>query len=1178
VKRRLQSLRGLSLLAVFTLVIAQATWSQEVTANITGTITDPSGAPIVGATATATDIQRGTSFSARSNDAGVYNISRIPIGQYKVTVKQNGFETVVRPPINLDLNQTARLDFQLKVGQVTEVVEVTGAAPLLQSQSTEVSTVIDTQTQVSLPLGTRDYLSLSLLAPGATTPNPSEFNGAGSLLITSGGRPYINGNREQANALLLDGIDSGEASNNEVGYSPSPDAIEQFNVITQNASAEFGNYEGGIVSTSIKSGTNNFHGSAFEFYRDGNFNANSWSNGLTKGTCGGSLPACDPTTSEADGVVRKPGLVWNQFGAAIGGPIIKNKLFFFADYEGQRFDTPPSGGNVFVLTAAERNGDFGALCTSGFTGGLCNDTDSKGNRINQLTNPATGNPIPNNNLAAAGLKENSVTAALLNAIPQGNAAGNFAVLSGQQINNDQGDLKIDYNMSDRDHFYGRWSQAHVRNPFTSTFALSSIGPQIQPVRNFATQWVHSFNDSLLNEFRFGFNAVDFDNPSNVAGNVGKLAEQLGIANGNQFVTGLPNISAGGFSVGSAGLVQDFHTTTGQIDDSLSITSGRHQFKVGVQYERLREDNVYSGNSGELGSITFGGGQTGSPLSDLWLGDASNAARGDIPPLFGRRANVFAFFGQDDWRIKDNLTLNLGLRWEDHTPFYEIHNQEVNFAGGGLVAGGLQVEQGQNTLYNNYLGIGDFLPRIGISWSPAALHNRTVIRAGYGISSYTEGGGVGEQLTANYPFTAASYNATFKNPNGNFGSVFANAQVTQPCPNITMACYTALAGTGASVYMFDPNFRPALAQQWNLTVQHQLSNATTAQVGYVGQHGTHLYNFMEYNQVPLLDSSGKIITQAGVLGTPAKTPFYLSGNPALVNSIAFARGNASNGSQRYDALQAVLRHRMSNGLDAQVAYTYSKCMSDSGGFYGTWGASQTSHGQIGWTSIYNPRLDWGPCFFDQTHILSSYATYQLPFGRGKKIGNNLNPVVDAVLGHWELGGTFTVHSGNAMSDFSGWGNADPSGTGGAANLFGGDRNNCSGPVKYVKKFVPTSVSTVNGTTTVTPGYLQWFDPSTFSAPLGVFDSKGNLVQGSFGTCGQGEIRGPRYVDVDLSLNKGFAISETKRLEFRAEAYNAFNHPILAAPDLSIADTAARGFGAITSSQGSRQFQLGLKFYF
>ncbi len=379
-------------------------------------------------------------------------------------------------------------------------------------------------------------------------------------------------------------------------------------------------------------------------------------------------------------------------------------------------------------------------------------------------------------------------------------------------------------------------------------------------------------------------------------------------------------------------------------------------------------------------------------------------------------------------------------------------------------------------------------------------------------------------------------------------------------------------------MFDPNFRPALAQQWNLTVQHQLSNATTAQVGYVGQHGTHLYNFMEYNQVPLLDSSGKIITKPGVLGTPAKTPFYLSGNPALVNSIAFARGNASNGSQRYDALQAVLRHRMSNGLDAQVAYTYSKCMSDSGGFYGTWGASQTSHGQIGWTSIYNPRLDWGPCFFDQTHILSSYATYQLPFGRGKKIGNNLNPVVDAVLGHWELGGTFTVHSGNAMSDFSGWGNADPSGTGGAANLFGGDRNNCSGPVKYVKKFVPTSVTTVNGTTTVTPGYLQWFDPSTFSAPLGVFDSKGNLVQGSFGTCGQGEIRGPRYVDVDLSLNKGFAISETKKFEFRAEAYNAFNHPILAAPNLNIQATGAGGFGAITGSQGSRQFQLGLKFYF
>jgi len=1142
--------------AILFLTLTPLAWSQEVTANITGLVTDPSGAPIVGATATATDTQRGTNFSATTNSAGIYSISRIPIGTYRVKVQQNGFQSAVQADINLDLNQTARLDFQLKLGQVTEVVEVTGAAPLLQTQSTEVSTVINAKTQVSLPLGTRDYLALTLLAPGATTPNPASFSTPG--LITSSGRPYINGNREQANSLLLDGIDSSENSNNEVGYTPSPDAIEQFNVITQNASAEFGNYQGGVISTSIKSGTNAYHGSIFEFYRDGNFNANKWANGLSKGTCGGSLPACNPQLQDSTGAIRKPGLVWNQFGAAIGGPIIKNKLFFFADYQGQRFDTPPSSQPFFVMTSAERAGDFGVLCTGAggtFVGGIC----TGGTNAVQLKNPTTGANIPNNNLAAAGLKENSVTAALFNSIPQGDATGTLAALKAEQINNDQGDLKIDYNFSQNDHMYGRWTQAHIRHPSTNTFALAEVGPETQPIRNFATQWVHSFNSSLLNELRFGFNAVNFDNPRNVAGNVGKLAEQIGIAGGNAFVNGLPHIVAGGFDVGSNALFQNFHTTTGQIDDNVSIITGRHQFKVGFQYQRLRLDNTYTGNGGELGAINFNN-LTNSPLADLWLGNVAAVNRGAIPPQFGRRGNVFGAFAQDDWRITDNITLNLGLRWENHTPFYEINNREVNFAGGGLVAGGLQVEQNNHALYNNYLGIGNFLPRIGASWAPSALHGKTVIRAGYAISEYTEGGGVNQQMTANFPFTAAQFQANFPNAQGNFANVFQNAQVTQPCPVITVDCYK---GVG-TIHLFDPDFRPALTQQWNLTVQHQIDNATTAQIGYVGQHGTHLLNLMQYTQVPLLDSSGKIITKPGISGTPGKTPAFLTGNPALLSEITNANGNASNGSQRYDALQAVLRHRMSSGLDAQLAYTYSKCLSDSGGYYGTWGSTQTSHGQVGWTSLFNPRMDWGPCFFDQTHVLSSYATYQLPIGRGKKLGGNANSIVDQIIGHWEVGGTFSFHSGNAMSDFSGWGNTDPSGTNGAANQFGGARSNCSGPVKYSKKSIPTSVSSG----TATPGYVQWFDPSTFSDPL----------PNSFGTCSQGNIRGPRFTSLDLSLNKSFPISETRRFEFRAEAYNAFNHPVLAAPDLNVADKGARGFGAITDSQGARQFQLALKFYF
>lgn len=1179
--------------------VLTSAWSQEVTAAIVGTVTDSSGAPIKGATITATDADRGTVWTAQTNDAGAYNLLRLPVGSYSVKVTAVGFQTAVQSAFTLVLNQTARVDMQMKVGKISETVEVSGAAPILQTESTEVSTVIDANTNTSLPLGTRDYLSLTLLAPGATTPNPSEFTTPG--LITSSGRPYINGNREQANAMLLDGIDSSENSNNEVGYTPSPDAIQEFNLITQNASAEFGSYEGGVISTTIKSGTNRLHGSAFEFYRDGNFNANSWANGLT----------LTPT--------KKPGLVWNQFGGAIGGPILKNKLFFFADYEGQRFDTPPSSANVQVLTNAERTGNFADLCGGGFTGGICNDNGGFYDAVtglndagvaNQLVVPLTGglspsgtcptttadnkpanipsattfyataaqrptctgsNPtaIQSNSLTGAGYTENSVASALLGAIPQGNSAGLLPVLNGQQINNDQGDLKIDYKISDKDSLWGRWSQAHIRNPFSSTFFLSSIGPQDQPVRNFGTQWLHTFGTNLLNEARFGFNLVNFDNPSNVAGNVGSLGEKVGITGSNSFITGLPSITAGSFQVGSAGLFQDFHTTTGQFDDIVDYTRGRHQLKLGFQYQRIRLDNVYSGNGGELGQININS-LTASPLADLWMGNATSVSRGAIPPKFGRRGNVLGIFAQDDWRMTDTLTLNLGLRFEDHTPFYEIHNQEVNFAGGGLVAGGIQVEQGNHALYSNYLGIGDLLPRIGVSWSPAALHGKTVVRAGYGISAYTEGGGVNQQMTANPPFTGAQYTNNTNTAINNLAGVFANAQITPPCTpsTITDACYK---GVG-TIRMFDPNFRPALAQQWNLTIQEKINNSTTAQIGYVGQHGTHLYNFMQYTQKPLLDASGNVIKKPGVLGTPG-SPVYLTGNPTLLSEISFANGNASNGSQRYDALQAVLQRRLSKGLQAQVAYTYSKCMSDSGGFYGTWGASQTSHGQVGWTSIFAPRMDWGPCFFDETHILTSYVTYQVPVGRGKMFGNNMGRAVDAVVGGWEIGGIVTLHTGNAMSDFQGWGGqSEAYATNGASAEFGGDRTNCNGPVHYTKKYVPATAKH--------SAYVQFFDSASFSEPTTVTDSKNNFVQGSFGTCSQGGIRGPRYADLDLSLHKAFAISEGKNLEFRAEAYNAFNHPALAAPDLNIQDTGlpSGGFGAITNSQGARQLQLALKFTF
>ena len=396
---------GLLLLTVVVSIVAEPAWSQEVTAAIVGTVNDPSGAPIAGATVTANDVDRGTLWVATTNETGAYTLPRVPVGRYEVKVAAQGFQTAAIPAFTLVLNQTARIDVQMKVGQVSETVEVTSAAPLLQTQSTEISTIIDAKTNASLPLASRNYIQLTLLAPGVTTVNPQGLTQAQSM--TSSGRPYINGNREQANSFLLDGVDNQENINNEVAYQPSVDAIQEFNLITQNASAEFGQYQGGIVNTTIKSGSNGFHGSAFEFFRNDILNANTWQNGLTIGAANPN-----PLVQEPNGVGKKPQLRWNMFGATIGGPIVKNKLFFFADYQGQRFDHPQTTTQYQVFTDSERAGDFGQLCTQ--AGGTFDGTGTctGGTGTTQLHNPTTNAIIPFNNLATAGFTINPVAAAL----------------------------------------------------------------------------------------------------------------------------------------------------------------------------------------------------------------------------------------------------------------------------------------------------------------------------------------------------------------------------------------------------------------------------------------------------------------------------------------------------------------------------------------------------------------------------------------------------------------------------------------------------------------------------------------------------------------------------------------------------------------------------------------------
>jgi hypothetical protein len=1117
---------------------------QEVTAAIVGTISDPSGAPVKGATVTATDTERGTAWPVQTNDTGAYNLLRLPIGKYSLKVAAAGFETALQPPFTLVLNQTARVDVQLKVGKASETVEVTGAAPILQTQSTEVSTLIDANTAVSLPLASRNYLQLTLLVPGVTNPNPQTLFKNNDM--TSSGRPQINGNREQSNEVLLDGLVNTEDTNNEVGYQPAPDAIEEFNVITQNASAEFGNYQGGVISAAIKSGTNKFHGGVYEFFRNDHLNANTWSAGLAIG--GPSVPG----TSQANGVLDKPKLRWNEFGGTFGGPIIKDKLFFFADYEGGRFDTPSQALPYQLFTPREISGDFGQLCTDNggaFAGGIC----SGGNGVQLVYptgNPNAGNPIPNNNLATAGLTINPVasglfglpayTAALTHSVDVTNGANYFAP-GYTNLNNNQGDLKIDYNASNRDHVFFRYTQAHITHPSVNVFSLGNPGTAIdEPIRNMVANWVHTINPNLLNEARIGISVVKFNQTSNVGG-LGDLGQQIGIAGSNQFAPGLPAINIGSISYGSNDLLQIFGTGTGQIEDNLIITHGRHTIKTGFQYWRERQNYSYPGNNGLLGTFNIGN-QTGSPQADFWLGLVGGGGRDAGAAEFGTRGNVFGAFAQDDWRVTNNLTLNIGLRFEDHGPMFEIKNREINF---GLYSGVLQVEQGNNALYQNYLGIGDLLPRFGFSWAPSVWGGKSVIRGGYGISSYMEGGGANQRLTGDWPFTQASSGVLTTIDQGFAPSL-------PPCTlPLTLTCFT-----GGRIKVFDQHLRPARTQQWNLTFQHQLSNTISMQLGYVGQHGTNLYNFEALQQKELLLPSGAI-AKPGQVGTPGPVG-YIGNNDVHSGYIG---GTTSNSDSSYNSLQAVLKKNMSNGLEGQVAYTWSKCLTNSPGFFGTgtWGGngSQTSMGLPGWQNIYDPRSDWGPCYYDETHILSSYVTYQVPIGRGKKFGSGMNPALNAVVGNWEISGIIAFHTGNAITTTIGF--QDPSGTNGPGPLFASERPDCSGPATYKK--------TMGGV----PGaaFIQWWDPSTFSVP----------APSTFGTCHTGDLRGPRYSETDMSVHKDFLITETRRLEFRAEFINLFNHPILDfAGGIAPFQLGSSTFGQISASQGERQIQLALKFYF
>lgn len=1099
-------------------------WAQDVTATITGTVTDPSGAALAGATVTARETERGTIWTAHANEEGIYSLLRIPIGTYEVKAEMRGFKTAVHPPITLDLNQTARIEFKMAMGQVSDTIEVTSQAPLLQADNAVVATIIDAATNEALPLATRNYVQLTLLSPGAVTPDPGSFNTGDN--VGSGARPFINGNREQSNNFLLDGMDNNQVSDNLLGYTPAPDAIQEFNLITQNASAEFGNFQGGIVSVSLKSGTNQFHGDAWEFFRNDVLNANNWGHKIT-------TP-----------LVPRDKLRWNMFGGTLGGPILRNKLFFFFDYQGQRFDHPASSSLFTVFTAKERTGDFSELLQQKTI--QLYDPCSPGTGVpgTPCTAPATraafaNNQIPINRIdpVAKALFNSSLYPAPINGSLQNNALNTTY----NNFNSNQYDIKIDDNISGKDRLYGRYSHALQRNPTFNSFKLFGSGFSEAPIYSGVLNWTHTVTTNLLNEARLGVNYVKLHNGTVFDSSLGNLGEKLGISGSNP--AGIPGLLglnfAGGFvtGIGSNEVTQRFPSTVIQFSDGVIITRGRHVLHTGFELWRDRINIFYSSNSGSLGSINFlnaftsSSGTTGTggaPEADFFLGLPQQVARGIAGGGWGQRSTIFAGYVQDDWRLSNSLTLNIGVRYEAHTPWVEQNNKQTNY---GLLSGAIELA-GQNgnsrALYNGQYGAVDFQPRLGFAWTPAALR-KTVLRGAFTVSSYLEGTGTNLRLPINPPWTPPEIITKYNN-------------LSLPGSTTDQGIVGSVAGNpyaGANLRVWNPDFQPSVAKQWNFSIQHELSNSTSFQVGYVGQYADHLAQPMWLLQNILNPN-----------GTVSPGP-YLAGNQTLRNEIGAISGTFSNAWMDYNALQAVLEKRMSTGLQGQVAYTYSKCMTDSGGYYGTWGGTQASPGMPYWQNVYDDKAEKGPCFYDETHNLTSYVLYQLPFGNGKKFGNNMNKAANAVVGGWEVDGILTLHTGFAMT-VNNWG--DPSNTGGWVS-----RPNCISKVSYPKTVAPQTSG----------GGIQWFDPSAF------VDVNPNGTTPGFGNCGNGIVRGPGLKNFDMGLKKDFSLGETRKLEFRSEFLNLTNTKILNVPSVF---GPAPGLGQITSSQGERNVQLALKLFF
>jgi outer membrane receptor protein involved in Fe transport len=1140
---------------------------QTITGSIRGTVTDPSGAVVQRANVTATNVDTGVATHTVTDRSGLYNVQFLPIGNYRINVTAPGFGDQEVGPFNLAIDQIASINARLTLG-ASETVRVDASTSALNTENSTVSTSISSATLENMPLNGLNVQIATLFVPGSINPNVGAMGGQlgteRDAYTPNGGepadaQPSFNGNRQQSNSYILDGIDINETLNNALGYNPSPFSIQEVHVITGNADAEYGNVNGGEVVMVTKGGTNKFRGSVFEYHQASGLQANTYSNKI-----------------EGPGFfIPRAQFTQNQFGGAVGGPLVKDKLFFFVNYLGLRHQSN-STVRLGVPTLAERG------LAPGDTPGIADLSGLLTVEGLQLVNnsiagtddppPYVNNQIPIVNSVAKYLFAQSVTHPNLLPLPNYPAAngtyasGNFIGSSDSEYRNDQGDIRVDFTLNNNNTLMAKVSRgeagdAQTKLPEQALFPTSNS----YPFTNVSFGFTHIFSPKLVNNFRAGFTRIVLiqgiaGDPSGLFGTTGD--EKVGIPLPNQAIAGFTYMALNdeisnfgtAYYTGAFNLDNNF-----DYSDNLTWVHGNHVTKFGADFVRYQQDFFAPANiGGQLGWFDYGSEFTNSGFGDFLTDQADFGQIAGPTGPFGQRQWRDAVYAQDDWKIRPGLTLNLGLRYSYEQPIYEVNNKMVNvnialakFAPVGTpiadmleYAGAYNPATGKinsRSLYRPYYF--NVMPRFGFAWS---IKPSIVLSGGYGTTDELESTGTGLRMTQNPPYQPSfTLNPATPGPTtGATGAQVENGFTSASNSNVDGASYRA----------WDPDIRPAIIQQFNLTMQYRINSRTTIQAGYVGQVGKHLAVPIALNQYTEDPPAG-----CDAACYQAIVPFN-----ALVGQGGEVVETASRAISNYNALQVTLKQPTSwDGLTYMVNYTFGKSMTDSPGYFGVDGASS---GDSYWQDINNPLGDYGPTEFDTRQNLTGLAVYQLPFGHGKRFGSNWNRVADEFAGGWQLSMTFSANTGFPLTIVQG-----PDCQNNCPEAQVGDY------AQHVNQYRPMKI--VNRG--VHAGLFKWFgtDPTALANSTHGVDNgtsaygRSGGPTGDFGNARIGTQRSPGYQNYDFGLEKGFRTYGGESIKLRVDAFNAFNISSYGNPDTYIGGGSNPDFGVITGTRSApRTLQL------